>query len=198
MSPPTDMPADPYRAPESATDVASSDDLLECYVGPNNTAWYATRFARFQEGGSAIGWHWPAFFVTGVWLLYRKMWLLAIGYWIVLPFVVRLVSTGLLMLTMNSNPFATIIVVNTVYFGFLFVVVPMFATHAYYRHARAKVEKVSQAFAAENERAAELSRIGGTSWIVPLVILVLFLGILAAIAIPAYQDYMMRAQMTGS
>ena len=64
MSPPTDMPADPYRAPESATDVASSDDLLECYVGPNNTAWYATRFARFQEGGSAIGWHWPAFNVA--------------------------------------------------------------------------------------------------------------------------------------
>jgi len=188
-------PADPYRAPESATDVSSSDDLYDSYVGPRNTAWYASRFEQFRSGGSAVGWHWPAFFVTGLWLLYRKMWLLALGYWIGLPILVGIIS-GLLATIINPDLAGAVI--NLGYLAFIFVAVPMFATHTYYRHAQGKVEKVSRAFASDAERAAELSRIGGTSNIIVILIpvIIALVGILAAITIPAYQDYTIRAQVS--
>jgi type IV pilus assembly protein PilA len=51
----------------------------------------------------------------------------------------------------------------------------------------------------EQQQSAELARLGGTSnvaLVVVPIVLVFIIGILAAIAIPAYQDFTIRAQVS--
>ena len=84
------------------------------------------------------------------------------------------------------------------YLPLTFVVVPMFANWIYYRHAQSKVDKVSFV-TAEEQRPAELVRIGGTAnvvFVIAPLLLVVVLGMLAAITIPAYNDYSVRAQVS--
>ena len=90
-----------YRAPTSDTSFTPEGDMLATYVGPKNAAYYAKHFERFKSQQSAVSWNWPAFFVTAVWLLYRKMWLYAFGYWIVLPIVFAIVA---LVIGLGGNP----------------------------------------------------------------------------------------------
>lgn len=185
-----------YKAPTAATAVVPTDNLLEAYIGPKNASYYSQRFARIADGGGVVSWHWPAFFVTFFWMLYRKMWLWAIGYWIVLPLVLSLIQ----VLLINT-------VSRSVGFGFYwisyliigFVVMPMIANWLYYKHAKGKVRKVNNSTMSAEQQAVELDRIGGTSNIVFVVVpllLLMLLGLISAIAIPAYQDYTIRAQIS--
>ncbi len=183
-----------YAAPETEVSVAPADDLLAAYVGPKNTDYYKRHFDRFEQGAS-VSWNWPAFFLTSFWLLYRKMWLWAFLYWIVLPIALVAVEV---VVGLSTNALVGSLTYWVLYLLIGFVVVPMFATLLYHRHARGKVDTVTTMIASEEQQAAELDRIGGTSNVV-LVVLPIFLvaviGILAAIAIPAYQDYEVRAQV---
>lgn len=184
-----------YRAPSSDTTFNPQGDLLASYVGPKNADYYARKFEQIRSG-SSVSWHWPAFFIASFWLLYRKMWLNAFLYWIVLPVTLSVLSV---IATMNIGPEAGAIVYYGPYFLIAFILLPMFANRLYYRHAQAKADKVASITSSADQQAAELSRIGGTSNIVLVVIpfvLVFVLGVLAAIAIPAYQDYTIRAQVS--
>src|SRR4051812_8384496 len=58
--------------PETADAQRTSD--YQAAIGPN-TGYYLEHFERLDAGGSKAGWHWPAFFVTTYWFIYRKMWL---------------------------------------------------------------------------------------------------------------------------
>lgn len=184
-----------YRAPAADTSVTPKGDLLSIYVGPKNADYYARQFERIERQGSAASWNWPAFFITSIWLLYRKMWLNAFLYWLVLPFLLGVVA-ALVMSFVGVNAG------NLVYYGSYFlislVLMPMLANFLYYRHAQKKLEKVAATAVSVEAQSAELARIGGTSNVVLIVVPILMIvvvGILAAIAIPAYQDYTVRAQV---
>jgi len=190
-----------YRAPSSDTSVAPEGDLLSAYVGPKNSAYYLGKFERFERGGGNVSWHWPAFFLTSFWLLYRKMWLNAALYWFVLPISLSIVAG--IAGSLSGNPESAAITTAAVYYGLYilltFIVVPIYANWLYFRHAQKKVDKVTSQLATEQQQAAELARIGGTSKIVLVIlpiILIVLIGIIAAIAIPAYQDYTIRAQVS--
>ncbi len=195
---PTTSPGDSdsiYRAPASDTSVAPTGDFLAAYVGPKNADYYARQFDQFKTQSSNVSWNWPAFFVATIWFLYRKMWLNALAYWLGLPIVLTVLST---IITTVAGPGAG----STFYYGAYivtaFVLVPMFANRLYYRHAQAKIRKVAARSSTAEQQAAELARIGGTSnvaLVVVPIVLVALVGILAAIAIPAYQDYTIRAQV---
>ena len=58
-------------APETSPEKKQLADY-ELAVGPNRD-YYVPRFEEFDRGGSQMSWHWPAFFVTSPWFLYRKM-----------------------------------------------------------------------------------------------------------------------------
>jgi len=185
-----------YRAPESDTTFAPQGDLLSAYVGPKNADYYAKKFDGFKSGGSSISWHWPAFFVSAWWLLYRKMWLNALLYWIVLPTVLSLLTV---LVAMAAGAEASAIFYYGVYGLIAFLLVPMFANRLYYRHAQKKADKVASITSSAEQQAAELSRIGGTSNVVLValpIILIVVIGIVAAISIPAYNDYTIRAQVS--
>lgn len=186
-----------YRAPEAETAVApQSDDLFAAYVGEKKADYYARCFMRLQSEGSMISWIWPAFFITGWWLLYRKMWLNAVLYWFVLLIVLSILSGVAGAVTGN------VLLGTGLYYGAYviigFIVVPMFANWIYYRHVGSKVAKVSMRYSSDEQRAAELSRTGGTSRVVAILIptLIILIGIIAAITIPAYNDYTARAQVS--
>ncbi len=181
-----------YSAPESDTSTTGSDDLFAAYVGPKRADYYKARFEKFAGGGGSIGWHWPAFFFTSAWLLYRKMWLYALLYIFVIPFATGFIAG---MIAAFTNPLLITPVYYGVYLFYGFVLMPMFANRLYFGHVKSKVDKISSLNLSEGQMAEELARKGGTSWLGFIFILIPIIGILAAIAIPAYQDYTLRAQV---
>ena len=185
-----------YRAPQSDTSVAPEGDLLDAYLGHKNADYYRRKFDQFESGEGSVSWNWPSFLVTTVWLLYRKMWLWAVGYWLLLP-IALIVLSGILAAVTGDPGLATIF-----YYGMYiligFILVPTFANKLYYNHAQKKLDKVRSTIPEGQQQALEAARVGGTSNVVVVVVpifLVAFIGILAAISIPAYQDYTIRAQV---
>lgn len=70
-------PPPPPQPPGAAPDVAISPDEWRAFLGPKAEL-YLERFARFSAGGQdafTATWHWPAFFATAWWFLYRKLYL---------------------------------------------------------------------------------------------------------------------------
>src|SRR5688572_721218 len=70
-------------APASATSaVPPEQQKLNDYSAAvsKNTDYFLPKFEDFDNGGSRVGWNWPAFFITGPYFLYRKMWLAGFLY----------------------------------------------------------------------------------------------------------------------
>lgn len=184
-----------YSAPSSNTTFEPGDDLLAAYVGPKNADYYQQQFNRFSAGGGSVSWNWPAFFVTAYWLLYRKMWLNAFLYWIVLPVGLALISFGIALL---AGEVASTAFYYASYGLISLLLVPLFANQMYYRHAQAKISKAASSTSSAEQHAAEVARIGGTSkvvWVILALMVIVVAGMVAAISIPAYQDYTIRAQV---
>lgn len=185
-----------YRTPESQTAFTAKGDLLLTYVGPKNADYYRRQFDRFRSGSGSVSWNWPAFFLASFWFPFRKMWLYTVGYWIGLPVAFGALN---LLLVLTLGPQIASRVYFICYALIFFLLVPMFANWLYFQHARSKVEKVTSVMSSPDQQSIEIARIGGTSNIVLVLVpfmLVTVIGILAAIAIPAYQDYTIRAQVS--
>lgn len=160
-------------------------------IGPKNTEYYRSRFVKFDDDSSRVSWNWPAFFITFYWLLYRKMWAWAALYFF-LPIVVSLV--GAFVFGMSETLDALI---NVVYLLFSLTIVPMYANALYHRHLRNKISEADSGGLGEPEKREWLAKKGGTSNVALIIFLVVIvIGIGAAIALPAYQDYIVRSQMT--
>ena len=52
------------------------NDLVKFIL--KNTDYYISKFEELKITGSKISWNWSAFFFTGYWMLYRKMYIEAI------------------------------------------------------------------------------------------------------------------------
>ena len=182
------------------TDAARQEqELLAAAVGPEKAGYYLPKFARFAAGGSLISWNWPCFFVTFFWLLYRKMWLWAVLYFILPPLLFFLLA--IISVLTSYWVYAASAVL---YWAGIFIVLPMYANALYYRQVRKKVTLVAGSIGAPERAIAYLGSVGGTSGAAAAVAAVVFsfyfiavIGILAAIAVPAYQDYVMRAKVAG-
>lgn len=173
----------------------SQDEFYRAMIGPKNQAYYMKYFQRFDDAGNVgITWHWPAFFVTFYWLLYRKMWLAAAIY-LFLPYLIILpvAAIDVMIGKPDENLFAGLSIVA--YFGFLFILYPLYANALYYKHCIKKIKKVAASSESTQKKIHQLASMGGISY-GPLILIFLVVGgILAAIAIPAYQDYKIRSRM---
>lgn len=175
------------------------DEYYKAVLGPKNQEYYLRRFARFDADGKVSAtWHWPAFFVTFYWMLYRKMWLFALIYFF-LPYV----FFGLMGATAGVTNGSAIFLIGTVYLlylaGILFLA-PMYANALYYNHCKKQISAAKASTTDVQRQLGELAGKGGTSNIVIIIILffaiIALLGIVAAVAIPAYQDYTAKARVT--
>ena len=177
-----------------------AEELYRAVIGPSNQGYYLSRFSRFDKsGGAGVSWNWPAFFVTFYWLLYRKMWLSALLYLILPNLVFFLIGVVGSLAGTSANALTG--VASLVVLVALFVVPPMYANALYYRHCAKKIAEARAASPDLQRQLGELSGKGGTSNIALIIVFVFMavfvLGILAAVAIPAYQDYTVRAQVAG-
>jgi len=150
----------------------SGDQDLAVFIGKNSGI-YLDAFRKFNQNGAdsfTATWHWPAFFLSFWWLLYRKLYL-----WALVPLLLGCVPyVGLFA------PFA---------FG-------MSAKYLYYQHAKKKLLEVNALHASEAERTAALARAGGVNSMVVVaapLLAIAVIGILAAIAIPQFAAYRQKA-----
>jgi len=168
-------------------------------IGPKNQAYYLDKFERFDNAGkTGASWHWPAFFVSFYWFLYRKMWLPALAYFFA-PYLLIMLA-GVFAGAGGSNSAGSIgLLLYAAYLAGVWIVLPMYANALYYNHCKKKIAAVVAASPDQQRQLGELSARGGTSGIIIiLVVLMVFvagIGILAAIAIPAYQGYIARSQV---
>lgn len=188
---------DLYTPPESnlVNDNSNSSSADKIFVGKNYEEYYRSKFERFDSTGTKKSWNWVSFFFTWPWLLYRKMWLNALLYIFALPIVLMLLLAGASMVLGEL----AIVLYWILYVVIMFVIVPVISNWLYYSHARKKIAVIDSSGHQGPDRVAELTRKGGTSSIALIIIVFLIpvvLGIIAAIAIPAYSSYVQKAKFT--
>jgi len=176
-----------------SSNTESIQEYYEAAIGYKNTDYYLSRFTRFDAEGFGVGWNWPAFFISFYWLLYRKMWAWALLYYL-LPLPLGIFNAFLLPASEATAGLGYL-----AYLAAIFVVFPMYANAIYYRHVTRKIQKAKSYSVDREKRLRMLTAEGGTSGIVLIILLififVMIIGILAAIAIPAYQDFTLRAKV---
>jgi Tfp pilus assembly protein PilE len=193
------LPAGGFQqAQGKSNESAGLGEYYKAVLGPKNQDYYLRQFARFDADGKVSAtWHWPAFFVTFYWMLYRKMWLFALVYFI-LPYL----YLGLVGAIAGAAGHTANMLVGggyVLYFLGIVFLLPMYANALYYNHCKKQISSVRASTADVQRQLGELSGKGGTSNIAIIIllifVLVAVLGIVAAVAIPAYQDYTTRARM---
>ncbi len=174
------------------SDVLTEEEAWAAVIGDSNTHHYLTRFERLAHGNSG-GWHWPAFFVTWYWMLYRKLWVPALLY-----FLAPYLFAGVFGVIAAGSPmFAGILYLA---WAIAWLIGPgLLANGWYYKHCMKKIRDVRARGGSKDQMLARLEAAGGTSGVL-VVILALFgiisvVGILAAVALPAYQTYTVKAKV---
>jgi hypothetical protein len=129
------------------TDNITSDEI-QTLIGPN-AHYYIQQFSKFNITGSekfCITWNWSCFGFTFLWMLYRKMYLLA-----VLTFIVFCIPG-----------------VNII----LHIVAGVLGNYLYYGHVKQKILEIRAAQSPQN-RNLLLQEVGGVNkWVITLGIII--------------------------
>jgi len=185
-------PAVPQHAKAETEESITSErsDYYRAAVGPNHAEYYLSRFSRFDAQGAGATWNWPAFFLSFFWLLYRKMYMWAAVYFLTpVPLAVIAGMAGNETAAMSAY---------VAYLVAIWIIFPMYANGLYYRHVCAKIEGAATTLRDEAQRLQLVAANGGvgSAAFIGVLLSVPVIGILAAIALPAYQDYTVRAQVS--
>ena len=177
------------------SDVLTEEEAWGAVIGDSNTPYYLTRFERLSRGESG-GWHWPAFFVAWYWMLYRKMWLPALLY-----FLAPIVCLAVLVAAMAVAPALGGLLYVAWWLAAL-IVPALMANGWYYKHSEKKIRDVRARGGSKDQMLARLETAGGTSNILVIILAVFgiffFVGILAAVSLPAYQQYTVKAKVSAA
>jgi len=148
-------------SPESPPQITKKDFID--FIGPNADK-YIEKFSKFNVAGVdnfSLTWHWPAFFVTFFWMLYRKLYL-----WALLVFILSYIpAVGLVLM----------------------IICGLTGNYLYYKHAKQKIMEL-KIQESSSDLSELLHQIGGVNqWVKTLAIVLVILailGIFAAIIIP--------------
>ena len=191
------LPAKGSSMQQAATDGdRGMGEYYRAVIGPKNQDYYLKCFSGFDnEGKTGATWNWPSFLVTFYWLLYRKMWLNALVYFF-LPYLL-VILLGIAAVVTGDSSGTLVGAGYLLYLAAIFILMPMYANALYYKHCKKMISGVRASSHDTQRQLGELSGKGGTSNIVLIFVLIFvfvaIIGILAAIAIPAYQDYTTKA-----
>jgi Tfp pilus assembly protein PilE len=196
-------------APRAATTFSTSGEikasnqndkkaLYAAVIGPKNTDYYLDYFLKADAKGKAgASWNWPAFFVTFYWMLYRKLWVPAAVYFFA-P-ALAIVTAGVLGTILELSGDASAALIFLVAVAVVYVLPAMYANRLYYKKCNELITQAQRIHNGREDQLQWLAREGNTSrlgmWLAVALIGIAMIGILAAIAIPAYQDYTVRAQV---
>jgi hypothetical protein len=161
----------------ATTSNGSITELYEAIIGEKNTSYYLTKFEQFDQRGPGfkLSWNWAAFFFTGVWALYRKMYGWFFAIWGAGTLVGVFDKAG-------ASIFAGLVSVTAwVAFGF-------FANSIYHTHAKKKIA-AGQLTVRGSQLLMHLRGRGGVNtWAPWLPAGLVVVGILIAIVIPLGQQ----------
>ncbi|MDE3023245.1 MAG: pilin [Pseudomonadota bacterium] len=185
-------------SPRTEGEQENVEELYKAFLGPKNQDYYLRYFSQRENKGKLdVSWHWPAFFVTFYWLLYRKMWLYAVIYFF-LPYLVW-IPLGIVSAVAGKSVDTYAGIIYLLFWVGLFIFPPLYANALFYKHAK---KKISEVIALTPDRSTQLGILygkGGTSNVALIFVLIFagvaILGILAAIAIPAYSNYTAKAKV---
>lgn len=191
-----DSPGESRTVPPESGGTSSLEGQRELYamaIGPKNQERYLRKFAEFEGAGTQAGWHWPAFFATFYWLLYRKMWGRAVFYFFAPPIAFTIANAVLAAVSpIAAAPFALAYLVG------IFVVPAMYADAWYYRRCQKIIAEAKTVNDKVNNQLIQVARSGQTSGLVAVTVAlvgpIFIVGILAAVSLPAYQDYTVRTK----
>ena len=159
---------------ESPTEEGESP--YEAILGEKNRIYYLTKFKAFdrQTPGLKTSWNWAAFFFTGIWALYRKMYGLFFACW-----VIAVISGFLNKIETISGFFVLVFLI----LGFC-IVFSIFANSYYYRIVKKKITLAKLSIRNKSQFLEFLRHKGGVhTWVIWVGILLPVAGILAAIVI---------------
>lgn len=181
-------------------EILFDNDLVEYFtaaVGTNNTMYYVERFIKFEKRGIFATWNWPAFFVTFIWFMYRKMWVWA------LPYFILVTSTNILFEVVFHDAFPTGSLTATftslALLVFSYIIVPAYANALYFRHIKDKIEEAKSHGGGNHDVLTRLKADGGTGNITSIlftVLLIIITLIMIPIAFREYQDYTRGGHIT--
>ena len=177
---------------------SQKEELYRAAVGESKAGYYVPLFHRFDQGGSRVSWNWPAFFATFFWLLYRRMYGLAFGYLLLLPVALAMIAGAV---SAATGPIYGALSYWTLALAVQLAIAPMFANAIYHWHVRNRINALTIRAPSQDALLQQVARPGATGNVGVIIGVAAFfglgiLGILAAIAIPAYQDYTIRSQVT--
>ena len=119
---------------------------------------------------------------------------MALGYILGLPIVAGMLSA---ILASFMNPVSATLIAYLGYGVVALIVMPIFANSLYMGRAESKIAAIDAKGLDDASRESAIASRGGTNMWAPMLYLIVPLaGILAAIALPAYQDYTIRAQVS--
>lgn len=159
--------------------------FYEAAIGEKNQIYYLDKFEHFDQQGPGLkmSWNWAAFLGGGAWALYRKMYGWFAAWWFV--------ATVVTVFAKAPNPQihqALAIVVGVLWLGFA-----IFANSLYQRKVKARIATAQKSNADASRVARRLRASSGVHIWVPIVFAgIPAIAILAAVALPAYQDYAKR------
>lgn len=164
------------HVPVSIASESKSDQLYRTFVGANKSAYYSNKFNQFdaQNAGLRASWNWSAFFCTGAWVLYRKMY----GWFFVSLLVIvvgqmleKTGSEGLSALTFLGAAIAFGVYGNSIYHG----------------KAKTKIEAAKRTTKNEKQLLELLSYEGGVhAWVIWVFGGLPLVGVAAAIFLPMF------------
>lgn len=158
----------------------------EAILGEKNRLYYLTKFKAFdrQTPGLKASWNWAAFFFTGIWALYRKMYGLFFACW-----GIAIISGFLNKVETISSFFVLVFLI----LGFC-IVFSIFANSYYYRTIKKKITLAKLSIRNQSQLLEFLRHKGGVhTWVIWVGILLPVAGILAAIVIPQSTAYKEKA-----
>jgi cell division protein FtsN len=132
-------------------------ELYRAAIGPRGQDYYLRQFTRFDADGKAgISWHWPAYWNTFNWLVYRRMWGRALAYVAALLGVVLLIfGIGKLVLDYSDT---TALLLFLALMTTAFVVPGLYANAWFYAHCNEKISAVLRSTAEIKDACEVLSR----------------------------------------
>lgn len=131
-------------------------NLYEAILGDKNRIYYLTTFESFDSRGRGLwaSWNWPAFFVSGTWALYRKMY-----GWCFADLIVHILAT---ILDKTGSPALSFIVylVSSSAFAIL-------ANSLYHNNIRTKIAEAQFTVNEESKLLEYLRYKGGVhTWVI--------------------------------
>jgi hypothetical protein len=159
----------------NTTERDNSSTQLKAAIGEKNTDYYFTKFEEFDQQGSGLkaSWNWPAFFCSGVWALYRKMYIWFFVFW-------GIAITGNMIEKSGYSVLGTLISLAP------FIAFPIFANSLYHGTLKKKIAKAKSSINNEAMLIEYLRHKGGVhNWVAWVFGLILPIGIIAVILIVA-------------